>query len=76
MSEREREREREREKERERERELTVKCRFHVFKTKESRQLVYQREEEQTPAHLCCLKMAGCEEGAEQEQEENCYWKR
>ena len=37
------------------ERELTGKCRFHVFKTKESRQLVYQREEEQTPAHLCCF---------------------
>ena len=44
---------------------------FMYYTTTESRQLVYQREEEQTPAHLCCFYLAGCEEGAEVDQEEN-----
>ena len=41
---------------------------FRYLRTIESRKLVYQRKEEMSPAHLCCLLLAGCEEVAEEDQ--------
>ena len=37
---------------------------FMYLGNKETRKLVYQRKEEVSPAHLCCLLLAGCEEVA------------
>jgi hypothetical protein len=41
---------------------------FMYLGNKETRKLVYQRKEEMSPAHLCCLLLAGCEEVAEEDQ--------
>lgn len=49
---------------------------FMFSMSTDSRQLVYQREEEVTLTHFCCFYLAGCAQGEEKDQEENCYYKR